>query len=691
MNLFKLLCFLCLTLPSLAQSPNPTTKIPAPDAVTRISLGQSVVPLNGPWRFSIGDSPIDPATHQPLWAEPGFDDAHWETVDLTPKKGLFDPMYGQPGYVPGWTARGHRGYTGYAWYRLRVQVDTQVGQKPGAKPARLALAGPLDVDDGFQLFANGALVGSLGNFSGSRPVVYNSQPTFFSLPDGVGSENTQVLAFRVYFRDSADLIGPNDGGIHDAPLLGLAGVVNASYQLRWLQQGRVSVTIPFFTLLYILAAVIAFSLTLFDRADRVYWWIGAVFLLMSANNIFLLFFNFSQAISISAGLFWVGCISLPIVLATWVMVWWVWFRLRRPAWLPGLVAVFALLFGISEAAAYGLFHDYGLLTLSPAARHTFEALTVYARFGLLGALVLIVVLGVRQQGREGWVALPGVLLLGIARFQPELAFLHLPRHWFVHGIELQLNVLANLLLEAALFLLLLRRMLVSLRAQRAVAADLRQAVEVQQVLLPDATASYPGLTVESEYRPAQQVGGDFFQIIPRASDNSLLIVAGDVTGKGVQAGMLVALLVGAIRSTAEVNGDPLFILEALNRRLLGRKSAQATCLALRIASDGAVTLANAGHLPPYLNGAPVAMQGALPLGMIDDAEFSMMQFQLDPKDRLVLISDGVLEATDAKGKLFGFDKVQQLLQNKTPIAALARLAQQFGQQDDISLVAVTRA
>ena len=106
------------------------------------------------------------------------------------------------------------------------------------------------------------------------------------------------------------------------------------------------------------------------------------------------------------------------------------------------------------------------------------------------------------------------------------------------------------------------------------------------MILPEARTTVPGLVIESEYRPAREVGGDFFQIIPHAGDGSLLIVAGDVTGKGLKAGMLVALLVGAIRSTAELNGDPLFILQSLNRRLMGRGEAHATCLALRIAADG---------------------------------------------------------------------------------------------------------
>ena len=82
---------------------------------------------------------------------------------------------------------------------------------------------------------------------------------------------------------------------------------------------------------------------------------------------------------------------------------------------------------------------------------------------------------------------------------------------------------------------------------------------------------------------------------------------------------------------------------------IGRSDAQATCLALRIASNGAVTLANAGHMAPYLNGEPIAMEGALPLGMIESAEFSLMHFELKPDDKLVLMSDGIAEATDAEG------------------------------------------
>jgi len=74
--------------------------------------------------------------------------------------------------------------------------------------------------------------------------------------------------------------------------------------------------------------------------------------------------------------------------------------------------------------------------------------------------------------------------------------------------------------------------------------------------------------------------------------------------------MLVALLVGAIRTAEETSAKPEVMLATLNRRLMGRGDAQATCFALHIASEGAVTLANAGHMAPYLNGEPIAMEGA---------------------------------------------------------------------------------
>ena len=180
------------------------------------------------------------------------------------------------------------------------------------------------------------------------------------------------------------------------------------------------------------------------------------------------------------------------------------------------------------------------------------------------------------------------------------------------------------------------------------------------------------------------------QIIPHSHDGSLLIVAGDVAGKGLQAGMLVALLVGTIRTAVETSDEPAALLGTLNRRLMGRGNAQATCLAMRIEADGAVTLANAGHVAPYRNGEELPMEGALPLGVIEGAESSVMHFQLKQGDRLMLMSDGIAEATDANGRLFGFERVHELLRRAKSAAEIANAAQSFGQEDDISVISVTR-
>ncbi|MGC1781267.1 MAG: PP2C family protein-serine/threonine phosphatase [Acidobacteriaceae bacterium] len=154
--------------------------------------------------------------------------------------------------------------------------------------------------------------------------------------------------------------------------------------------------------------------------------------------------------------------------------------------------------------------------------------------------------------------------------------------------------------------------------------------------------------------------------------------------------MLVSLLVGAVRNQIETNFDPLSMLQSLNRRLLGRSHAQATCLALRLTPDGAVTLANAGHLPPYRNGKEIPMEGALPLGLMEHTDFSVMQFQLRPGDRLTLLTDGVIEAQNKKKELFGFDRTNELMQQEKSAAEVAAAVQSFGQQDDLTVLRIVR-
>jgi hypothetical protein len=372
----------------------------------------------------------------------------------------------------------------------------------------------------------------------------------------------------------------------------------------------------------------------------------------------------------------------------WVMVWWVWFRLRRPAWVPRTIAALTLAYVVFGALA----EDILPAPPPPLVGVAIHAAPAVMRLLFLALLIFILRRGIREYGSVAWLVIPAVLPMAAGQFWREMRLLGLyaPGIWHPFCIIIVIQNIANVLMIAAISLLLLRRLLLSVKRQGLMAIEVKQAQEVQQVILPEARITLPGMVIESEYRPSLEVGGDFFQIIPHKTDGSLLIVAGDVTGKGLKAGMLVALLVGAIRMAERSISDPEVLLQELNQRLIGRSGAQATCLAMRIESDGVATLANAGHIAPFLNGEPMPMEGALPLGMIEGAVFSVMSFQLNQGDWLMLMSDGIVEAQDTAGHLFGFERLDQLVRTTKSATEIASAAQAFGQEDDISVISVTR-
>lgn len=218
--------------------------------------------------------------------------------------------------------------------------------------------------------------------------------------------------------------------------------------------------------------------------------------------------------------------------------------------------------------------------------------------------------------------------------------------------------------------------------------EMAAAREVQLVMLPESGELFSGYVVESLYRPAQQVGGDFFQILP-VGNRGLLIVLGDVAGKGLPAAMLVSMLIGSIRVMAEETHDPVAILCKLHDRLMGRTHGGfSTALAALIAEDGMVTIANAGHLSPYLDGREIELRGALPLGIANDGQYETTSFQLPPGGRLTFLSDGVVEARNKTGELFGFDRTEDL--SRESASTIVNAAVEFGQSDDITVVTIER-
>jgi hypothetical protein len=636
--------------------------------VAPVTIGQSVIALTGPWKFHIGDNP--------QWVDPSFDDSSWETVDLTTKAGSFDPTSGVPGFVPGWTAKGHPGYWGYAWYRIRVKVNAQPGQS-------LALAGPSDVDDAYEVFANGRLLGSFGKFppNGKAPVVYNSQPMVFQLPQNSaeGSE-TLNLAVRIWMQPNTLLQSPDVGGFHDAPQLGDASMIAADHQLAWLEYIRSYGWGALEAALYFLLTLLTCSLILFDRSDRVYWWLAAEFLLTAVERTNLCLIAWSQVESLVTGTFSSDVLLRPAMLGIWVMVWWTWFRLRHPAWIPKFIALLTILYAIADALGEDLF-----FTLIPhPVSAEFHLASIGIRILFLPLLIYIVIEGVREQGWDGWLALPAVVLVSVAQFQFELAVLHVRTTWFPLGLQVTLSQVANLTLAAVIFVLLIRRLLLSIRQQRQLALDVKQAQEVQQVIIPAIPPATPGFEVETIYLPAQQVGGDFFQVLP-AKDGSILIVIGDVSGKGLKAAMTVSAIVGALRN--EKDRQPATVLANLNHVLRGQVTGFVTATAVLITADGAMTLANAGNLAPYHNGEELTIPSGLPLGIIAKNNYPETTCQLEPNDRLTFVSDGVVEAANEKNELFGFERTQSI--SSQPAATIAAAAQAFGQKDDISVLSVT--
>jgi serine phosphatase RsbU (regulator of sigma subunit) len=113
-----------------------------------------------------------------------------------------------------------------------------------------------------------------------------------------------------------------------------------------------------------------------------------------------------------------------------------------------------------------------------------------------------------------------------------------------------------------------------------------------------------------------------------------------------------------------------------------------TCCAAHIAADGAMTLANAGNPAPYRNGEEMAVEPGLPLGMLSGADYAETRYQIACGDRLTFVSDGVVEATNPQGELYGFERTQAI--SNQPAKAIAEAATQFGQEDDITVVTLSR-
>lgn len=247
------------------------------------------------------------------------------------------------------------------------------------------------------------------------------------------------------------------------------------------------------------------------------------------------------------------------------------------------------------------------------------------------------------------------------------------------------DTLADLILELALLAFLVTRTVRIARERNRVAAEIEAAQSVQQLLLVRSSIPLPGFDVQSVYLPASEVGGDFFLVSPDPSDGSLIAILGDVSGKGLTAAMRVAMILGILRR--ESSRDPATILLRLNHALLSQDDVGfTTACCVRLCSSGAFTVSNAGHISPYINGTEIVTSPSLPLGLASNQEYDELRGQLPPGSRIVLMSDGVVEARSKTGELYGFDRLAAL--TLSPAKEIASVAQAFGQDDDITVLTV---
>src|SRR6476660_2535158 len=178
------------------------------------TLRAAAILLDGAWRFHTGDDP--------RWADANTDDSGWETIDMTALPGSHDGDVGLPDYVAGWMAHGHPGYHGYAWYRRAVTVP--------AGGASWAILGPTLVEDGYELYWNGQLLGGSGRL-GPAPRVVGTGPLRFAHPaDAAGTLG--VLAVRAYMRPGSG-VSADGGGMHSAPLLAPRPISDELHRVQW--------------------------------------------------------------------------------------------------------------------------------------------------------------------------------------------------------------------------------------------------------------------------------------------------------------------------------------------------------------------------------------------------------------------------------------------------------------------------
>ena len=612
----------------------------APDVGSRVTLGPD-------WLFSADD--------HPAYASPGYDDTGWSEISAD---------------VP-LASYGFRNLR-YAWYRIHVQV------RPRARDLVIEMQ---DIDGGCEIFANGMRVGDLATMDSIQQE--QSSLTFYDIPDSrIGLNGDVVIAIRFALNKTGRRGIETSTPLHGDSIL-LSSRDAAQRDASYVSAHQTAIPLILSGLGFVVGLV-SLALYLVMRSRMEYMAI-AVSLLANSFQLAEIVWYRVDGFNVQSGLWetlWLGIANVALIEFVRLIL-----HLRWSRWLMALeIAVFLGYFGPNLA-------ELGLLSVN-------VTMAVYFLPGLVIQAVLPVLLirGLIRGNRDARVVLPAIAVVSAIAYWNFLSIGSDIWHWpfripplpVAHfgSYEMDLWNMWNAIYFITMLLFVVLRTIGIARERARAAAELEAARVVQHVLIPEEIPAVPGFAFQSVYKPAGEVGGDFFQIAPIESGGALVII-GDVSGKGMPAAMTVSLLVGTFPTLAHYTQSPAEILTAMNVRMLARSHGGfTTCLVLRADPDGLLTLASAGHLAPYLAGKELALENGLPLGLAAGSTYLESAFHLAPGEQLTLLTDGVVEAHGKTGALFGFERTAAI--SSQSAGQIAETAELFGQDDDITVLTLMR-
>jgi hypothetical protein len=638
-GLVSLLTTLLLSVPfALAQGPKPAS--PDPRNVDGSAFGERI-DLSSAWLFSRTDKPEN--------ASPTLDDRSWITLTR-------DQMYKYDFH-----------HLSIGWYRVHVHLP------PSARNVVFELGGSFGE---YQAFANGTQIGGPPMLHGiSRAIAFF--PTNYRIPDSAlrNGNGDLVLALRV---DAFKQFGRNLG-VWPGLSIGLASAERAPRDASYLVTHRV-LPRAINAALELVVGLVALALYLAMRTRREYLGAAVILFLYSAQG-------FSNVVLYTRSIddTYRGVV-FGVLYATSTVAGIEFVRLVLRRRLTRLIVLVEAVVFLSSLASYGEglgFHSLWVIVLASAVADMLELafLIPACRRRNPDALVLLPIMCISFIN-DFWTLcvyacsrLPHPIHLG------DLPSMHVASYVF------DFNKLDDLFFAIGILLFLVLRAVRIARERARVGAELEAAQSMQQLLLARSSVPTPGFDVDSVYLPASEVGGDFFLISPDPHDGSLTALVGDVSGKGLQAAMRVSMILGMLRR--EDSRDPATILRGLNQGLHSQGGVGfTTACCVRLQADGSFAVANAGHLSPYVDGAEWETAPGLPLGLVPEQEYEERFGHLRDRGRIVLVSDGVVEARSKTGELYGFDRLAHL--TLQPAQQIAATAQAFGQDDDITVVSITR-